>query len=480
MGAIETASVRERIYIPLKESLVGVKNIVEYETPEIWGYATLRRLVRLRAESQCLAPEVREYINSMYSLAVNHLRSSPLVPHLDGQSDHEYIESLGTLAQQEMYRAYDEMVDEEPSAELPKANFVSFEELADCSPDLKLSKNGYTKDVRSMWIQSRAHNAWYPMSLPISDNLIKKGGEARLLLKKFAGAPPEIEDNELPINDSDGIAIGKREDRLAESRILGIDPDGLEMVREIDIPRLLNSRDLDINAALLTHSGLYFTDQAYNAAQTGHIRLYTNDRGIFGPIVFYYDDHELATNRGFGRLAKTVAERKALSFDWIALNNNIDFGIYWLIYARKYQRKYNNHPVNFGIMMQRYGHLGAQTGQIRPSEHTLMDVLNRAHEEHPNFDFDDPPLDEVGVARWLNRYLYKSLLRDYRHRHHVPRSFDYERFDGDTQPYKISLQGFEPNFDEALDMSENWDNFLDRCRERRQEFLQSQQKGKVV
>ncbi|HUC94714.1 MAG TPA: hypothetical protein VMR19_01775 [Candidatus Saccharimonadales bacterium] len=473
--------VRQTLYEPLKEALVKVKNVVEFGSPETWGFGTAKRILRLERCVDSFPPEAQEYLKTLFPQAMSILRNSPQLKNFDSIPETQRKESIGTAAQNEMYNAYDLMVHEIRNPELPHSSFITFDELVKMdSESFRLSHEVRVGGGKTFWVKSNSRNEWFPIALPITDRIIKKGGEARTILKKLARGPEETIENEFPFNDSDGIAVGQRKDVLEESITLGIDSDGLEMVKEMDIPRLLNSRDLDINATLVTKDGLFYTEDAFKAARTGHVKLYTNDRGIFGPIVFYYDQYELATNRGLGRLMKTVAEGKALSFDFLPLNQNIDFGIYWLIFARKYRRKFHNHRTRFGIMMQKLYYLGKQAGQIRPNEHRLLDTLERAHDEHPNFDFDDPKLNEVGVARWLNRYLYKSILRYYRQVYQIPRNFNYERSEGDNIPYIISLNGFEPDFDQAAEITQNWETYLDRCRKRRIEFLKDEDLNKVV
>ena len=259
----------------------------------------------------------------------------------------------------------------------------------------------------------------------------------------------------------DFIAKGEIVELYKMAEEAGGDKDGVEITESINYPHIFKSRDLDLNGCLLSEDGLVFSTQAFEAAKSGKISILANKRGIYGTEFFHYEGTKLIKNRGIMRLFKTIAEGKALEFDFLPLNKQVEFGIYWLVLANRFAKK-----PNAGILLDRLFYLGKQTGQVLETEKDIFDVLDRVHTKMPFFNFDGGKLDNLGLARWLTRKLAKQIDKAYRDRFNIPTYFPFQREEGDTKPYSVSLNNYKPNADVVDNFNSKWKKFTLQARER--------------
>lgn len=311
-----------------------------------------------------------------------------------------------------------------------------------------------------MGVCANPDGVWHNFPIPPSQDILHKGGFPRVVLKILAHAPIEIIESELPPNDFDVIIRGDQERTVEQAVAMGVDADGIEKVDDFSFPYLFKTRDIDLNATFIGKDGIVFSDGAYNAAQSGKINLEAYDRGFYGSEFFYYQGIRLAKNRGMMRLFKTVAEKKASSFDFLPLNKQVDLGIYWLVLARKFSKK-----ENFGELMDRLCVIGQKTGQVKEGE-SIYEVLDRVHNEYPFFDIDSAPLDEIGLAQWKTKKLFKQIDRVFREKNHIPAGIYLDRQEGDITAFEISLKGYQSDSQESERIEKEWENFLVRCRRR--------------
>lgn len=169
----------------------------------------------------------------------------------------------------------------------------------------------------------------------------------------------------------------------------------------------------------------------------------------------------MVKNRGMMRLLKTVAEGKALEFDFLPLNKQVDLGIYWLVLANRFSKK-----ENAGEILDRLYALGLQTGQVLQGEEDVFDVLDRVHSRLPFYRFDAGKLDSLGLAKWLYRKLFKQIDKSYREMNNIPTYFPFVREEGDTIPYTVSLKDNVMNDEVVNSYASRWERFLLRCSER--------------
>lgn len=393
-----------------------------------------------------IATFVQEYFPKIQALLIHETTVKTEDPIL---ASHEVIHKMGDI-----------FTNEEESEDL-EIRRLSLQELSNNYPDIHVVDTG-TNFTISLF--SHSADGWWRYTIPKSRDgniLLHKGGLPRVVLKIIAGAPRETIEAELPLNDVDFIAKGEIVELYKMAEEAGGDKDGVEITESINYPHIFKSRDLDLNGCLLSEDGLVFSTQAFEAAKSGKISILANKRGIYGTEFFHYEGTKLIKNRGIMRLFKTIAEGKALEFDFLPLNKQVEFGIYWLVLANRFAKK-----PNAGILLDRLFYLGKQTGQVLETEKDIFDVLDRVHTKMPFFNFDGGKLDNLGLARWLTRKLAKQIDKAYRDRFNIPTYFPFQREEGDTKPYSVSLNNYKPNADVVDNFNSKWKKFTLQARER--------------
>lgn len=454
----EVLQYREEHYVPFEQTLAEVGDVIEEKDPKEWWfsiYLKLRQKVRSIRSGNSIA-EMEDFVDT-YWARVNQI----FLDAAKGQEEdtllaaHEAIHGISDVFHE------NEEVEEVEIKNIPLSELTQNERLR-----IEESEDTYT-----ISIYSKIRDQWYSYPIPRSHNghrLLHKGGLPRVVLKIIAGAPEDTIEAELPLNDIDFLATGDTNKVFATAKALDVDPDGIEMLDTLDYQYIFNSRDLDLNGCTLSQDGLTFSLQALESARTGSIRILSSARGLYGTEIFQYDGSRLMKNRGLMRLLKTVAEGKAHNFEFLPLNKQIDLGIYWLVLARKLSGK-----EQAGEYLDRLYYLGQQTGQVREGEMDIFDVLERVHKEVPFFNFDSGKLDTLGLARWLSKKLLKQIDKFYRDRYRVPTYFPYQREEGDTEPYIVSLKGYTPNEDCIDSFRDRWGQFLSSSRVRHRAYKES-------
>lgn len=452
-------------YTPFSTELTEIGNLVTRADPSQWwllSYLHIRRLEEALKRNCLNSEELENFITVFFP----DVKRTLLDARLTKETDH-------ALATHDVtHHLSDQFIGEYEKEEV-RIHQVSIEKLSECT-DIRFEED-VQRDLITVGIYSKKRNEWFYYPIPKQEegfSLLHKGGLARVILKIYAGAPIETVEAELPLNDIDFIGSGER-NRIFDTAIkCGGDVEGIELLKEIDLADIFQNRDLDLNGCVLSSEGLFFSEEAFYAARTGRIAIMANKRGIYGSEVFYYDGLRLIKNRGIMRLLKTIAEEKAVSFEYLPINEKVDLGIYWLVLARKFCTK-----PNAGILFDRLFYLGKKTGNVRPKEKNIFEVLDRVHSELSFYDFHGSKFDNIGLARWLVRKLTKQIDKFYRDRYKIPTSFDFERKPGDTIPYEVNLNDYTPNnvlienFDSLLEQ------FLCRSKERTHAYRQRELNG---
>ncbi|PIW36476.1 MAG: hypothetical protein COW24_05185 [Candidatus Kerfeldbacteria bacterium CG15_BIG_FIL_POST_REV_8_21_14_020_45_12] len=453
----------------------GVNSILKERPPQEWWFGIMRYLKRVERSLEQLEPEVRQYVQDVLTQVYDVLmgeRTEEAVTDIDKAS-------RANIVIHKISHIIEALTPDREHGEIYKVTRLSLESLVSERPDrLRFSTERTLKigggeieleaPVKCISIYSEIRDEWYPIPLPLSDKMAHKGGAPRVLVKILAGAPAETIEAELPPNDFDVIAVGDQAQAELEAKAIGVDKDGVEMVQKVDYQQYFSSRDIDLNSCLLAGDKLIYSDAAETAAQTGKIQIFADDRGLYGSEFYYYDKERIIKNRGLYRLFKFVAEGKATGFDFNKLNEQVDFGIYWLVLGRKFMRK--DDP---GYHLNRLFDLAKQTGQVRPGEKNIIDVLDRAHQEFPFFDFGEKSLDEVGLAQWLGRKLTKFSGKTFRMRNGIPSNLTMERTPGDTKPYLVSLDDYQADDNADLQVGLDVAGYLERCRQRTDEYQET-------
>ncbi len=306
------------------------------------------------------------------------------------------------------------------------------------------------------------------LKLPNTNSVLYKGGISRLMLNLVAGAPESMTDSELPWNDLDAIGVGDSNATRDEACSLGVDPEGIEMLgRELDWDEYCLGRDTDHNQTLLSSDSLHYSNDAYRAAQTGHITLnglYMPNRALYGTDTFKYDEVYLGTPRGLMRLIKSLAEGKALSFAYHPANSNVDCAPYFLFLARKWSKK-----PNFPSLLQRGLQIGRLMGQVPSGDFDTYEVLDRMHARVPLFDLEAEMREPRDVAVWKGSKIIRQIDRELTWKFRFPGDLEISSEDIHSEQITVTLEKFIPDPVISRDIVDHWQDFKDKCAKRVQE-----------
>lgn len=437
--------------------------------PRHWYRGITRKILTLEQTLPILPPETQEFMGPVIKKTKETLREeargSSALSSVDEETRGVRAEILIKSLSRDMAERFEAEVD--PVTE----NVISLDQLiTQHEGEIKRGtqeRNGEIQQTLS--VRHPLTAAWHTFPLPPSESMWYKGGVARLMLDIHAQAGPERLAAELPWNDRDVVFVGDEAQALAQAQTVGVGLDGVEKLgEEFDFNAYCFGRDTTQNQVCLGRNALHYSEKAYHAAKTGEIEVvgeYMKNRALFGNDQFEYEHVKLVKPRGLMRLMKFVAEGKAESFQYYPINANIDLGIYWMVLARKWEKK-----EDFGYLMQRLFELGKRMGQTDEGEHDVYDALRRSHTQYPFFDLDRQIETSVDVARWLSRKIARQVDREFAWEYSIPGSLIYSRQEGDTIPQEISLRGFEPSDEEARRIASEWSPFAQECRYRTRRY----------
>lgn len=421
----------------------------------LWAGA-FREARRINLDGASLSPEARSFTSSLAPLLLEKLEDQVNIDPGTVDPAEQAISLIHELADVILASAVSPEYDPGPF------HFVPFEELVQRFPgririltvsgQRELCLKADPSDKRSVHFR-----------IPSSEHVVHKGGFPRVLLKIYSGAPESTIAAELPPNDFDVIGHDQHRDIVfKEATRLKADPDGVEFVDEMDFRKIFGYRDMDINCCVVTNLGLVFSQRALEAAHNGTIRINPTSVRIYGADMFYHQGMMLAKGRGLMRMMKFVAEGKALRFEVMPVNKQIDLGIYWLILARRFMKKASRAPET----MQRLYYLAKQMEQVREGENDIFDLLDRVHTQFSFFDFTSPPLTREGVAFWLTRRLLKVIDYVFRQIYEIPSELNLRRSQGDNQYNAISLEGYKSSAEFTRSYKSRAKRFLRDCADR--------------
>lgn len=441
-----------------------VDRIVNNSQPNNVGRRVYRYVRTLEKNISALDPEIQDYVGMVAGNAKEiierHMRPEGNKPQKStGFVDKEKV-AMSML--DVIHDIVDSVPDTEVVSPVEIAPIIPLEVILQ-NPRFRIAREesspGVSVDI--FYIKSESGKE-YGFPMPSDENMIHKGGFPRTVLKILAGAPESTIEAELPPNDFDVIARGNTHDAHNKAVQLNIDPSGVEMVEDFDFPTLLGQRDIDLNMCFIGRQGLVYTPEAYTAAQTGHITVKSARRKLYGTEVMHYNGIQLVNQRGIIRLIKPVIEGKALSFSFTPLNEQLNWGIHWFGLARRWSNK-----KNFGELMDKLYCIGKKMGQVRDGENDIYDVLDRVHENRPNFNFDKNVVDVFRHAQWLSEKATDVIFFGKFSRRTVASRLQLERKTNDTTPYNVTLADYTPPAQEKLEeIRHEWDAFLERCKER--------------
>lgn len=484
----------------LREELAALASIITKRDVRYWWPLTVRYLMKLRDKLDSFPPEIKEYLALRYNIFVDYVLAEIDVEPVGEKRRSQIIQRVDSLIMvfsEEMARGYWTEHEEIkanfiPLRELVKSYPQHFtlrrakvvragEELDTCWKEVDVDASDYSEngedvyDFIFMGIRHPEKGVINELPMPIGEHIYHKGGPARLVLNLIQGAPIEMIRADYLWNDLDIIAFGDENSRVRQiADVMGVDPEGVETFQqqELDTNWYFYGRDTTQNQVTLGAEGIYFSDAAAQVARTGKsktVGLYVPNKALYGEDVAIFKGHEFIKARGLMRLIKAVAERKLISFEYMPINSELDFGVYWLFLARKWSSRRE-----FGELMQRMYELGRKTGQVRGGEEDIFAVLDRVHTMYPFFDLDMELTSMLDVVRWKASKLAKQMDREFRWEYQVPSQLDLYPDEENTIPREINLNNFvaDPEYSEYV--REEWRNFLARCRVRTEGFKQLQ------
>jgi hypothetical protein len=449
----------------LREGLAEFAVDIRESEPEKWWGITashIRRFNRLAREVQ--TPELQAHLKERVNIALESLRET-----VDFSSVYtDPIETAKTANDAIMCAS---MIMAEPfcTKEVDiKYERYSLYELCERFPDHFEQKKGVLNGVEVIFFKLKNPNtgAESVLPCPIDKRFWHKGGGPRYAADVVAGSPQSMKDAEIPVSDLDALTAEAHTEGYNLAISMGVDPNGVEYssTSNLNIIEYFQGRDTTQNQVLLGADGLYISEHARSAAQTGHVEIIgeiTAGRAIYNVDKVIVGDLELIKPRGLFRMIKVVAEEKAISFDYLPVNANFDVSLYILYLAKKFSGK-----ENFSDRMQKVFYLMKQMGQTLPDEVNIYQVLERAHQRYPFFDFDSEIDDEEGLAKWKIGKLVKQADREARWECNLPNDLVLKRQDGDTTPRKFSLDGYEYDPKSGAKMDKWWSAFLERSNKR--------------
>ncbi|MEK7628325.1 MAG: hypothetical protein AAB421_02825 [Patescibacteria group bacterium] len=433
----------------LKEQVALLVSEVTDQKPELWWRSAYRRLIELQRMVDAESPteDLRLYAHEKIDAMVAVMRAQS---GAGTQGEASAIQQ----AREVIHTISDLFMLEEKGREPTQVQHIpigAVMERCNASPygyktTLEVTESG----ISLFKIFSPTRKEWFDFPIPPSDTMVHKGGFPRVILKILFNAPQDTIEAELPPNDFDVIAWGDESQAHKDGALIGVDPVGVEVVEVTptgtpDFEKLLVTRDVTLNSCLLGMQGLFYSDKAVDAAQTGAVEPIPAFRGIYGASMFFYDGELLMNSRDMMRVLKFVVEGKASAFDFKDLNKQVDIGIYPLVLAQKFMKK-----PNAVELLNRMFFVLRQMGQTHEGEDDIWAVLHRAHEEYPFFALDRPAQDDAGVAKWLMEKLAKQALTVFRKDLAIPSGLELPRTPGDAKPKTVSLAGYTPRPETAM------------------------------
>ncbi len=453
-----------KVFEEYRNFIAGISEIIETATPSQWWRQLYRYLRSAEKEIDTFSPALqtllRDNLEEVYQSMFQE-RDAAAMP-----TDQNEREAYCALEAQKVLNLLAVRMSFSRSAQRVEnfvLNFKFLDELAGDYEGFKIEIASSGEGERKMLrIYSEAQAKWFAFGIPASDTMWHKGGLPRVLVKILAGSAREIIEAELPPRDIDLITTEEARAAFPEATALGVDDlKDVEFIDAFDIKDIFESRDFDLNEALLGKDGLQYSEAALAAAKTGHVNLHTTSRGIYENKTITYEGVELAKRASMARMIKIVVEGKALSFDWLPLNGQIDLGKHWIYLARRFAKRKDR-----GDLLRKLYFIGTEMGQVRDDEKDVFAVLDRVHAENPELEIQGKSFDQIDLTRWKSRRFLAKLEQDFSEHHQLKTGMQLVRQQGDTVSKQISLAGYERSPEEEKRVDQEWQNFIQRCNAR--------------
>ena len=395
----------------MKEILVKFETLAKEKDPEKWYRPMAKEFLKLAKRSGELHPLARNFVAEMSPAILEAFREelTQVLPH-----EQERIIDVFSAV-----RNFAEKL--QPNIEQEKMPFedVDFQQLAE-SGKISIEEKGGEKIIKI-----QVDGEFLEVPLP-EEGVLYKGGVARIVAKVFTNSSIKGESTKPDID-----LVIKRGDRPIEE-ILQKYKTGItdtEVVDEIDPGRILATRDVDMNAVLVSKDGLLITEAARKACETRVIHpLLPKERELFGRSTFKAGNIDLTRSVLLYRLVRMVVDNKADAFEIKKAEMQVPLGIYWLILAKHYIGKPEQQ-----INIPRLFEIAKEMGQVGESQNPF-EWLEQLHSEYPEFSFSRSGLSKQDYAHWLFGKFLKLVSAKYRH------SIDFYQKDFEIKDPSTALQ----------------------------------------
>lgn len=377
----------------LEEILARFEEISKNRDPEKWYRPMAKEFIKLTKSINSYHPLVRRFF---YEIGVATLDAFHEELLYNQSENHEKIIdvvlAIRNFADKLQTGTTKEKLDYETVSldQLQSGGRIELLNLPDGQKFLRIQlENGGTKEI-----------------LVPKEGILYKGGVARLAAKAFFNTSLKGE----TASDIDIVVQKKNDEQITQvlEKYKVANLTDAEIVHELDIGRILATRDVDMNAALLSKDGLHISNRAKTALQTRIIHpLLPEEREIFGKSIFNVGGIELTKNVLLYRLVRMVVDEKADAFEIKEADTQVPLGIYWLILAKNflYKSAAGERTKSIEKLFAIAKEMGQSYGATNP-----IDWLNKLKAEYPDFEIKDSKLSSADYLRWLfGKYL--KLLR---------------------------------------------------------------------
>lgn len=376
----------------MEEILGRFESLAKEKDPEKWYRPMAKEFLRLAKKSEELHPLTRSFIAEMSPAILEAFREE--MAQVSPQEQGKIIDVFSAV------RNFAEKL--QPNIESEKVPFetIDFQQLAE-SGKISIEE----RDGKKL-IKVQVNGEFLEVPLP-DEGVLYKGGVARIIAKVFTGSNLKGESTKLDIDLV--IKKGNRpvEEIMEEYKTGLIDT---EIVDEIYPGRILATRDVDINAVLVSKDGLLLTEAARKACETRVIHpLLPKERELFGRSTFKVSNIDLTRSVLLYRVVRMVVDNKADAFEIKKAETQVPLGIYWLILARHYigkPERENN--------LTRLFEIAKEMGQVEESQNPF-EWLQQLHSKYPEFSFSSRGLSKQDYARWLFGKFLKLISAKYKH-----------------------------------------------------------------
>jgi len=409
----------------LEEILEEFEAISQLQDPEKWYKPMAKKFLRLSRRTD-LSPSTQSFFAEFGPIILENFKEE--ISKQPPENQNKLIDVLVAV------KGFAEKLQSQENKEKMPFEVIPFEKLAETGK-IALEKDT-DNNVKFLRIEINGQEIKIPVP---KEGIFYKGGVARVLAKIFTNSSLEGESTRMDIDLIVQEGTQPVNELMSEYKTNLTDT---EIVLNADIGRILATRDVDMNAALISKDGLILSEAAKKACQTRVIHpLLPKERELFGKSTFKVKNVELTRNVLLYRLVRMIIDKKADALEVKKADAQVPLGIYWLILARHYinnPERSQNIECLFNIAQEM-----GQTGETK----NPIDWLKGLLEEYPEFNLKNKTLSEEDYARWLFKKFLKLVKEKYKkHIRSFDKDFEIQDWETAFKPVRISRYQNKPSF----------------------------------